>query len=46
MLILNPLEKLEKIPYEKSYQQKHDGNMHFFLFHSCLAICFAYNFFV
>jgi hypothetical protein len=37
--------KILKI-HKKSYQQKRDGNMHFFTFPHVHQTCFAYDFFV
>jgi hypothetical protein len=32
------VKKVAKKSFEKSYQQKHDGNLHFFTFYSCSSI--------
>jgi hypothetical protein len=45
-LILNPLKKFCKNAHKKSYQQKRDGNMYFFLYYSCSSNLLAYNIFV
>ncbi len=39
------VEKVLKKCTKKSYQQKRDGNMHFFYFNHVRQTCFAYNFF-